>query len=221
MPCVVCGQKSRSTCSICLGTQYCSKKCQKADWKIHKKTCNLAGFRKVLRYYEKQKLEGFQTAGPYILARTGKATRFFVSLAAIIPEEVYIHSVLVPAVTKLNKQVIVVFPFGRRDLVDVVLKVYCKGPQFICMDLYGRNGHLKDMYEIEAAVVMISNVLLVSPHNMQAIRRISASNQFYTESIILVATRTAMGQLETCQENKTLPKIVFTAPHKTPLVMTQ
>ena len=37
--CVVCLQDESKTCSRCHSEYYCSKECQKADWKNHKRIC--------------------------------------------------------------------------------------------------------------------------------------------------------------------------------------
>lgn len=37
--CFVCGKGESMRCSACKSVLYCSKKCQKAHWKIHKQTC--------------------------------------------------------------------------------------------------------------------------------------------------------------------------------------
>lgn len=37
--CNVCGKISELCCSVCRVRQYCSKACQKAEWKLHKKVC--------------------------------------------------------------------------------------------------------------------------------------------------------------------------------------
>ncbi|XP_071160664.1 uncharacterized protein [Mytilus edulis] len=37
--CFVCGKGEAKRCSTCKQVLYCSKKCQKADWKTHKKMC--------------------------------------------------------------------------------------------------------------------------------------------------------------------------------------
>ena len=37
--CGQCGQKSSSCCSRCQLVSYCSRECQKKDWKTHKKVC--------------------------------------------------------------------------------------------------------------------------------------------------------------------------------------
>ena len=39
--CIVCGEKSKSQCGGCKMRRYCSRLCQKADWKTHKKVCKL------------------------------------------------------------------------------------------------------------------------------------------------------------------------------------
>lgn len=38
--CEVCGKKSTSTCGKCKLTRYCSKECQRKDWKKHKNLCH-------------------------------------------------------------------------------------------------------------------------------------------------------------------------------------
>ena len=38
--CALCNCEATSTCSKCKSTHYCSRNCQKSDWKNHKKTCN-------------------------------------------------------------------------------------------------------------------------------------------------------------------------------------
>jgi len=38
--CVICGKVATSRCGGCLKTYYCSKECQKQDWKSHKLQCN-------------------------------------------------------------------------------------------------------------------------------------------------------------------------------------
>ena len=35
-----CGQQGTKRCSKCQTVYYCSKECQKAHWKIHKKACS-------------------------------------------------------------------------------------------------------------------------------------------------------------------------------------
>ena len=37
--CAVCSKKSKSQCGGCKMRRYCSRECQKADWKTHKKVC--------------------------------------------------------------------------------------------------------------------------------------------------------------------------------------
>ncbi|KAF5379369.1 hypothetical protein D9615_006586 [Tricholomella constricta] len=37
--CEICGKKDISRCTQCLAASYCSKECQREDWKEHKKTC--------------------------------------------------------------------------------------------------------------------------------------------------------------------------------------
>jgi hypothetical protein len=37
--CFLCLEPSKLKCSRCLTIQYCSKECQKKDWKIHKNNC--------------------------------------------------------------------------------------------------------------------------------------------------------------------------------------
>ncbi|PPQ92952.1 hypothetical protein CVT25_000215 [Psilocybe cyanescens] len=37
--CEVCGKKNTSRCMQCMSVVYCSKNCQRAHWKTHKKTC--------------------------------------------------------------------------------------------------------------------------------------------------------------------------------------
>ena len=37
--CFLCLQPSKLKCSRCLTIQYCSKECQKQDWKVHKNNC--------------------------------------------------------------------------------------------------------------------------------------------------------------------------------------
>ena len=37
--CFVSLEPSKLKCSKCLTIQYCSKECQKKDWKVHKKNC--------------------------------------------------------------------------------------------------------------------------------------------------------------------------------------
>jgi len=39
--CNVCGRKNYFKCSKCKSVYYCSKECQKIDWKCHKKSCEL------------------------------------------------------------------------------------------------------------------------------------------------------------------------------------
>jgi len=41
--CGVCGKPSTSKCSMCKSVYYCSKLCQKRDWKSHKKVCKNSG----------------------------------------------------------------------------------------------------------------------------------------------------------------------------------
>ena len=222
MRCDVCGMKGRNICSICLRAWYCSKECQKRDWKRHKKTCMPTCFRDALGYYKKQHLIGLHKFGGLCsIGRSGTGQRFYVNPIARMPDVIYIHYVLFPAVIEMRNQVIVVFPFGQRDLVDTIIKMHHTDPKFKCLDLYGRNGHVKDMYDIGAIAVMTSNVIFASPHNIQAVRNFTAVNPFYSESIILIATKTAMPQLKKCMDNGTLPKIVFTGPNMTPFVVTQ
>ncbi|KAI5121768.1 hypothetical protein M0805_009579 [Coniferiporia weirii] len=38
--CAVCGEKMKSVCSGCHSVSYCSKDCQRADWKRHKPACH-------------------------------------------------------------------------------------------------------------------------------------------------------------------------------------
>ena len=38
--CALCNSEATATCSKCKSAYYCSRNCQKSDWKIHKKTCN-------------------------------------------------------------------------------------------------------------------------------------------------------------------------------------
>jgi hypothetical protein len=38
--CGHCRGRASFNCSVCLGVQYCSKECQKLDWKLHKIVCN-------------------------------------------------------------------------------------------------------------------------------------------------------------------------------------
>ncbi|KAF9442258.1 hypothetical protein P691DRAFT_779487 [Macrolepiota fuliginosa MF-IS2] len=37
--CILCGETTHNTCSACLTAQYCSKECQRDDWKSHKALC--------------------------------------------------------------------------------------------------------------------------------------------------------------------------------------
>jgi len=37
--CVLCGRATVYKCAMCLLTRYCSSDCQKADWSIHKESC--------------------------------------------------------------------------------------------------------------------------------------------------------------------------------------
>lgn len=39
LPCALCGERGSAWCSRCKSTWYCSKDCQKLDWKEHKKVC--------------------------------------------------------------------------------------------------------------------------------------------------------------------------------------
>ncbi|KAF8576570.1 hypothetical protein K439DRAFT_1538752 [Ramaria rubella] len=48
MFCQVCSSDASQVCSKCKHTHYCSAKCQKADWKIHKKGCEMQQFLKTL-----------------------------------------------------------------------------------------------------------------------------------------------------------------------------
>ena len=41
--CGVCGKPSTSKCSLCKSAYYCSKACQKRDWKSHKNVCKNSG----------------------------------------------------------------------------------------------------------------------------------------------------------------------------------
>ncbi|KAI0671123.1 hypothetical protein C8Q78DRAFT_973674 [Trametes maxima] len=41
MPCQVCYSDADRVCSSCKYTRYCSEACQKADWKTHKKGCEM------------------------------------------------------------------------------------------------------------------------------------------------------------------------------------
>ncbi|EIW52396.1 uncharacterized protein TRAVEDRAFT_75375 [Trametes versicolor FP-101664 SS1] len=41
MPCEVCYEDATRVCSACKYTRYCSEACQKANWKTHKKGCEI------------------------------------------------------------------------------------------------------------------------------------------------------------------------------------
>ncbi|KAI0762020.1 hypothetical protein BD413DRAFT_587163 [Trametes elegans] len=41
MPCAVCYEDATRVCAACKYTRYCSVQCQKADWKTHKKGCQM------------------------------------------------------------------------------------------------------------------------------------------------------------------------------------
>jgi hypothetical protein len=38
--CTICGESSKMQCGACKVSWYCSKECQKEDWKVHKKLCS-------------------------------------------------------------------------------------------------------------------------------------------------------------------------------------
>ena len=48
MPCKVCQKNTSSKCGRCKGEYYCSKECQRSDWKFHKSFCP-----KIAAYVEK------------------------------------------------------------------------------------------------------------------------------------------------------------------------
>lgn len=41
--CAICGKKATHTCSLCHAVKYCSQNCQRAHWKVHKKSCKSQG----------------------------------------------------------------------------------------------------------------------------------------------------------------------------------
>ncbi|KAF8878364.1 hypothetical protein CPB84DRAFT_1688354, partial [Gymnopilus junonius] len=44
--CMTCGKDAQSDLKVCSGckvAKYCSKQCQKEDWKNHKKECTITG----------------------------------------------------------------------------------------------------------------------------------------------------------------------------------
>lgn len=41
VPCGNCGEAASSHCSRCLETHYCSRECQRADWRAHKRFCGI------------------------------------------------------------------------------------------------------------------------------------------------------------------------------------
>jgi hypothetical protein len=52
MSCETCGEKSRKKCSVCRTVGYCSVKCQKENWLVHKLICKKFGdIEIIVRYY--------------------------------------------------------------------------------------------------------------------------------------------------------------------------
>ena len=40
-PCGFCASEAKVKCANCKSTYYCDRNCQKRDWKVHKKSCNV------------------------------------------------------------------------------------------------------------------------------------------------------------------------------------
>ena len=56
--CAVCRKKSSSSCSKCHAASYCSKECQRTDWKVHKMFCSLGPWPKAPKG-EEQSVQAF------------------------------------------------------------------------------------------------------------------------------------------------------------------
>jgi hypothetical protein len=72
-PCEICNKPSSFKCSVCKKVYYCSKKCQKENWKYHKGMCqtlkkDLADYNmdEVMDYIHKDKNPGTKVNYKYV-----------------------------------------------------------------------------------------------------------------------------------------------------------
>ena len=76
--CFLCLEPSKLKCSKCLTIQYCSKECQKKDWKIHKNNCKDNNCNENMEELEKKALS-YNAQGNY-----AKAEKAFKKLISIV-----------------------------------------------------------------------------------------------------------------------------------------
>ena len=79
--CFLCLNPSRLKCSRCLTIQYCSKECQKKDWKVHRNNCEDCNYDNNMDHL-RRKASNYMLQGNYL-----KAEKAYLRLLVMVEEQ--------------------------------------------------------------------------------------------------------------------------------------